>query len=69
MTGIEKALIEAAEVIGYARDFVDGYIDVVDGDYGVPRPNTAMQLAQRFDEAMRLIDDALNDPALSLPYR
>ena len=32
MAGIEKALIEAAEVIGYARDFVDGYIDVVDGD-------------------------------------
>ena len=65
MTQIEKALMEAAEVIAYAREFVDGYIDVVDGDYGVPRPNKAMQIAQRLDEATSLIDAALNDPALA----
>lgn len=63
---IEKALMEAAEVIAYAREFVDGYIDVVDGDYGVPRPNKAMQLAQRLDEAMTLVDAALGAQS-SLP--
>lgn len=56
-----KAIREAAEVLGYARDHIDGEIDVVDGDYGVPRPNRAMQLATRIDEAMTLIDRAMQE--------
>lgn len=56
-----KALREACEVVGYARDYIDGEIDVEDGDYGEPRPNKAMQLATRLDEAMSLLDRALNE--------
>lgn len=56
-----RAIREAAEALGYARDFIDGQIDVVDGDYGVPRPNKAMQLAHVLDEAMTLIDRAMQE--------
>lgn len=52
-------------VVAEAREFIDGQIDVVDGPYGEPTPNRAMQLAQRLDEAMTLVDAALGSPALS----
>ena len=35
-----------------ARAFIDGQIDVVDGDYGIPEPNKAMRLAGLIDEAI-----------------
>jgi hypothetical protein len=44
-----------AELIGaleQAREHIDGEIDVVDGDYGVPAPNKAMSLAQEIDAAL-----------------
>jgi hypothetical protein len=34
------------------RELIEGYVDVVDGDYGQPRPNKAMR-------AVRVIDAAL----------
>lgn len=34
------------------HEFLDGQLDVVDGDYGEPQPNRAMQLSQMIDEAM-----------------
>ena len=35
---------DLVEVCNEALEFVDNYSDVVDGDYGQPRPNKAMQL-------------------------
>lgn len=35
-----------------ALEFVDGQVDVVDGDYGEPRPNRAMSLAQEIRQAL-----------------
>lgn len=43
---------ELVEALEEAREFIDGQIDVVDGDYGVPAPNKAMQLAQVIDAAL-----------------
>lgn len=34
------------------HEFLDGQIDVVDGDYGEPKPNAAMLLSQQIDTAM-----------------
>jgi hypothetical protein len=33
-------------------EFLDGYVDVVDGDYGVPEPNAAMRLMQTVKDAI-----------------
>jgi hypothetical protein len=35
---------EIAALLDEMRDFLDTYIDVVDGDDGQPRPNRAMSL-------------------------
>ncbi len=48
------------------REFLEGYSDVVDGDYGEPEPNRAMQLVTMinctlFGEAANLAQD---DPLL-----
>lgn len=32
------------DAIEEALEFIDGYVDVVDGDYGQPAPNRAMRL-------------------------
>lgn len=40
---------EMAEV----RDLIDGYVDVVDGDYGQPAPNDAMRAVQLIDEVAK----------------
>jgi hypothetical protein len=47
MADQKLAIIPADDLIGVleeVRDFLDNYIDVVDGDYGEPRPNRAMSL-------------------------
>jgi hypothetical protein len=33
-------------------EYLDNYVDVVDGDYGVPAPNKAMQLVNEINEAL-----------------
>lgn len=33
-------------------EFLDNYVDVLDGDYGEPRPNRAMNLKSRIDELL-----------------
>jgi hypothetical protein len=52
------ALIAAAsvmyEALLEARDFIDGHIDVVDGNDGQPLPNRAMRLASEIDAALAL---------------
>ena len=35
-----------------AREFVSDHVDVLDGDYGEPRPNRAMQLLPEIDDAI-----------------
>jgi len=37
------------EALDEVRDLIDGYVDVVDGDYGQPRPNKAMRAVQIID--------------------
>jgi hypothetical protein len=37
-------------------DYLDGLVDVVDGDYGQPAPNKAMTLKQEVDEAIALAE-------------
>lgn len=32
-----------------AREFIDDHVDVLDGDYGEPRPNRAMQLLSEIE--------------------
>lgn len=46
------ALERAEEVLEQARKHIDGEIDVVDGDYGEPRPNAAMRLAAEIDAVL-----------------
>lgn len=42
--GMAKALEEC-------REYLDRFSDVIDGDYGVPEPNEAMQLVHEIDRA------------------
>ncbi len=35
-----------------AREYLDGYIDVVDGSYGIPEPNREMMLCAEIDAAI-----------------
>ncbi len=45
-------LADILEALEAAREHLDGEIDIVDGDYGEPRPNRAMSICNRIDEAM-----------------
>ena len=47
---------DVLDAIEEARALLDGQIDVVDGDYGVPRPNTAMRTCQKLDAAQNVMD-------------
>jgi hypothetical protein len=61
---ISASLDDAAKLIGQQRlriheliellhrcaEFIDGYSDVVDGDYGEPEPNKAMRLLSKINE-------------------
>ena len=40
------------ELLGRCAEFLDGYVDVVDGDYGVPEPNEAMRLVSAIREEL-----------------
>lgn len=35
------------------EQFIDGFVDVADGDYGAPKPNRAMQLMFKIRAALR----------------
>lgn len=45
---IESTVLYAIEE---ALEFIEGYVDVVDGDYGIPAPNKAMKLQRLLLEA------------------
>lgn len=40
------------DLLDRAVEFADGYVDVVDGDYGQPEPNEAMRLVAAIREVM-----------------
>jgi len=40
------------DVLSEVRDLIEGYVDVEDGDYGVPNPNKAMRAVQLIDEVL-----------------
>jgi hypothetical protein len=42
----------AVAALNEVRELIEGYVDVRDGDYGVPEPNDAMRAVQRIDEAL-----------------
>jgi hypothetical protein len=48
--GYQKAKLEIVDLLCEVSDFLDNYVDVLDGDYGEPRPNKAMSLKARVDE-------------------
>lgn len=61
---LQSSLTDAAKLIGQQRlrilvleellvrcaEFLDGYSDVNDGDYGEPEPNAAMRLLSQINE-------------------
>lgn len=66
-----KTIADLLEALNASREYLDGEIDVVDGDYGEPRPNRAMTICNQLDEAITVLDreyDVLTetfDPHLS----
>jgi len=55
MSEIEKrdAIIqEMAALLEECKEHIAGEVDVVDGDYGVPAPNKAMQLTTEIDNVL-----------------
>lgn len=51
-----RSLIEENErmrdALEECREYTDRFSDVIDGDYGAPEPNKAMQLARVIDQAL-----------------
>lgn len=47
---------EAYALIERIKDFLDGFVDVDDGDYGTQVPNKAMMLAQGCDEMLEWLE-------------
>jgi len=55
MTLTRSQIADVLDALSAARDFLDGQIDVVDGDYGVPAPNRAMTICGQLDESLELM--------------
>jgi len=43
---------ELYDVLHEAAEYLEGFVDVVDGDYGEPKPNRAMQLMRTIEAAL-----------------
>jgi C4-type Zn-finger protein len=48
----EQRIAELECLLEEIHEFLDDQLDVVDGDYGEPAPNRAMQLSTSIDLAM-----------------
>lgn len=44
--------IKVHDVMIEALEFIENYEDVIDGDYGQPRPNLAMQIASELRDLL-----------------
>lgn len=65
MTLTRTQIADVLWALSSAREYLDGEIDVVDGDYGVPEPNEAMWICKSLDEAHALMErefDAVSGP-------
>jgi hypothetical protein len=49
MTPLERELVGMLEE---CAEFIDNYVDVVDGDDGLPQANRAMSLVSEIDEVL-----------------
>lgn len=47
-----RALPDLIEALEACLDFLDSYVDVIDGDDGKPRPNRAMSLFIQVETAL-----------------
>jgi hypothetical protein len=45
-------LKQLESILEDCAEFIDGYVDVVDGDYGEPEPNKAMRLMSAIREVL-----------------
>lgn len=50
-----KAVLALIAALSEAEDYFDGRADVIDGDYGEPRPNTEMRLLSEIRAALSLV--------------
>lgn len=47
---------ELLDTLVECSEFLDNYVDVLDGDYGEPRPNRAMSLHSRVESAIAIVE-------------
>ena len=55
------------DALAGAIDFTDNYVDVLDGDYGEPRPNKAMSLFSGLQDALEIAERTLATLPLPAP--
>ncbi len=48
----EKRIARLESDLNECREYLEDQVDVVDGSYGEPSPNRAMQLVQMIDETL-----------------
>lgn len=49
-TAMYQRIAVLEDLLERCAEFIDGYVDVVDGDYGQPEPNKAMRLMAEIRE-------------------
>ena len=49
---LNQRIAELEDLLDRCAEFIDGQVDVVDGDYGVPEPNRAMRLMSAIREVL-----------------
>lgn len=48
-----RRVVILEDLLDQCAEFLDGYVDVVDGDYGEPEPNEAMRLVSAIREEVK----------------
>lgn len=56
----ERQMVDVITALNGADDFIEPYEDVIDGSYGEPAPNKAMQLRQVIGEVQTMLDQVMN---------
>lgn len=55
MTPREKLIVTILSHLSEVEDYFDNRSDVIDGDYGVPEPNTEMKMLQEVRDAISMV--------------